>query len=63
MAVKNNHLANASLNINNGIIFPSLNLAKIFDSIPNKHSHKEVHQWAESHTQWFTSNKVKRVRK
>ena len=27
-------------NIYNGIIFPSLNLVKIFDSIPDEHSHK-----------------------
>ena len=33
-------------NIYNGIIFPSLNHTKIFDSIPNEKSYKEVHQLA-----------------
>ena len=45
------------------IIFPSLNHAKIFDSIPDEQSHKVVRKLAKSHTQWFTSNKVKRVHK
>ena len=29
-----------------GIIFPLLNHAKIFDSIPDEQSHKEIHQLA-----------------
>ena len=54
---------NALQNIYNGIIFPSLNHAKIFDSIPDEHSHKVVSQLAKSYAEWFTSNKVKGVRK
>ena len=49
--------------IYNGIIFPSLNHAKSFDSIPDEHSHKVVRQLAKSHAQWYASNKVKLVRK
>ena len=45
-------------NIYNGILFPSLNHAKIFDSIPNEHSHKVVRQLAKSQAQWFTSSNV-----
>ena len=39
------------LNIYNDIIFPSFNHAKIFDSIPDVHSHKAVRQLAKSHAQ------------
>ena len=39
-------------NIYNGIIFPSsMNHEKIFDWIPDEHSHKEVSQLAKSHAQ------------
>ena len=50
---------NSSRNIYNGIALPSLNHAKIFDSIPDEHSHKVVHQLTKSHAQWFTSNKLR----
>ena len=42
---------NLYCNIYIGIIFPSLNRAKIFDSIPDEHSHKVVHQLTKSHAQ------------
>ena len=54
---------NLLLNIYNGIIFPPLNHAKIFDSNPDEHSHKVVRQLVKSHAQWLTLNMVKRVRK
>ena len=37
--------------IYNCIIFPSLNHANIFDSIPDKHSHKVVRKLPKSHAQ------------
>ena len=49
--------------IYNGIKFPSLNHANIFNLIPEEHVHKVVRQLAKSHVQWFTLDKVKRVRK
>ena len=38
-------------NMYNGIIFPSLNHAKVFASIPDEHSHKVIRQLAKSHVQ------------
>ena len=36
-----------------GIIFPSLNLANIFYSIPDKHCQQVVRQVGKSHALWF----------
>ena len=44
--------------IYNGIIFTSLNYAKIFKSIPDEHSQQEVRELDKSRVQWFTSNKI-----
>ena len=55
------HIQSITYNIYNGIIFPSLNHVKIFDSITDEHSRKVVCQLVKSHAQWFTSNMVKRV--
>ena len=49
--------------IYNGIIFPSLNHAKLFDSISDEHNEQVVIQLGKSRGQWFTSNKVKGARK